>query len=193
MAMMASCEKAEHLPEADWRFFDAQILEERPQAPNLEIQGWITTVKLVVNKGLWRASEQDRLHKRDIHEFFTVGPRDSEENDKDCICESKDDDSDSSCSSDSSSDEETDSPEEGEDRQRKGITQLVERKIADFFRRKPGAETRRLAPRQGQDQAQTEQEKDPKAHRTTRTYHYFRRRPPKPTDGPGTIGHGKQV
>jgi hypothetical protein len=131
---MALHEKAEHLPEADWRFFNPQTLEECLQAPNCEIQGWITTVKPVVSRKLWQASEHDRLHNRDIHEFFTAMPRDPEEDDEDCICESEDDDSNSSCSSNSGSQDEMDSPEEGADRQCRGITQFIEQKIAEFFR-----------------------------------------------------------
>jgi hypothetical protein len=66
MALTALCDKAPHLLEADRRFFDAQPLAERLQAPNRAIKGWVATLRPVVNKGLWRASEHDRLHNRDL-------------------------------------------------------------------------------------------------------------------------------
>jgi hypothetical protein len=74
MALMALCEKAEHLLEADRRFFNAQTLEDRLRASNREIHGWVTNVKPAVSQGSWRASEHDRLHNRDIREFFTATP-----------------------------------------------------------------------------------------------------------------------
>jgi hypothetical protein len=106
-------------------------------------------MKPVVSKCPWRAAEHERLHNRDTRDFVTVQPRDPEEDDEDCVCESgEDDDSNSSCSSGSDSgssrgmDAEMEGPDEVGDRQRRGVLQCVEQKIADFFRRKPGAEQR---------------------------------------------------
>jgi hypothetical protein len=57
MALTALHEKAPCLLEADRRFFDLQLLTECPEAPTRVINDWVTTMKPVAKKGLWRASE----------------------------------------------------------------------------------------------------------------------------------------
>jgi hypothetical protein len=65
MALKALHKNAPCPLEADRRFFVDQSLEERLQAPNRVIKGWVTRMKPAASKGLWRASEHDRLHGRD--------------------------------------------------------------------------------------------------------------------------------
>jgi hypothetical protein len=45
-------------------------------------------MKPAASEGLWRAAEENRLHNRDLREFVTVQPRDPEDGDEDCVCES---------------------------------------------------------------------------------------------------------
>jgi hypothetical protein len=123
-----------------------------------------------------------------------VKPRDLDEDGDDHVHESSDDDSNSNCSSTSNSDSSVEADGAGEegDKQRSGILLHVEQKITNFFRTKPSGEQRRPEPRQEQEQAQTEQVKDPRRCCATRMCHCFRRQPPNCTDRQGLTGNGSQ-
>jgi hypothetical protein len=199
-ALTALYEKAPHLLEADRKFFDDTPLEERLKAPTKVIRDWVTTHKPVVKAGLWRASEHDRLHNRDIRDFLEVVPRDqvncsSDDDDEDyCtddMVETSDEGSSSSeCSSStddgrsvdstSSSSSSTGAEENGaKEQQQQGLMKLVEQKITNFFRRKPREQKERL-PTISPAPQRTQQlpERNHRTYYTTRIYHYFRRRPP---------------
>jgi hypothetical protein len=154
-ALTALCEKAPCLLEAGRRFFDHQPLTECLEALTRVVRNWATTLKPVAKKGLWRASEHDRLNNRDMWELFEAVPREqvhtpSDNEDEDCcmddMVETSDDGSSSSedSSGESNSDRSSNGPptDKGSEPGRRGFVKLAEQKITEFFQAKPRPKTR---------------------------------------------------